>query len=394
MPGFEFFDQEEIKHIHDVMESGVLMRYNFDNMRNNHWKAKELEQAIADKFKIKYVHLTSSGTTALITAIKALGINAGDEIIIPTFTFVASFEAILFAGAIPVLVDVDDSLTLCPKSVEKAISPKTKAIMPVHMCGAMADMDSLMAIAKKHKLFIIEDACQATGATYNNQFLGTIGDIGCLSFDFVKTVTCGEGGAIMTRDLNFYNFSHQFSDHGHDHIGNDRGAENHPIIGLNFRISELHAAIGLAQWNKLDSFLEKQRKLKNIMKDKLANHDGIQFRKIFDQKGDNSSFLSIILKDDLTAETLAYKLKESNIPCAYWFKNNWHYIRGWNHFKNLKNNKQLYKKQRDSLPDYKNQDFSVSDEIMSKVISIPISLKWSENQAKEIAQTIIKLIQN
>lgn len=392
MPGFEFFDQDEIKHINDVMNSGVLMRYNFDQLRNNHWKAKELERAIADKFKIDHVHLTSSGTTALITAIKALGIGAGDEIIMPTFTFVASFEAILFTGAIPVFADVDDTLTLCPQSVEKAISPKTKAIMPIHMCGAMADMDALMSIAKKHKLFVIEDACQATGATYNNQFLGTIGDIGCLSFDFVKTVTCGEGGAILTRDLNAYNFCHQFSDHGHDHIGNDRGAEDHPIIGLNFRISELHAAIGLAQWHKLDRFLQHQRKLKAIMKSELANHKDIQFRRIPDENGDNASFLSIVLKDQTTAESLNNALKKSGIPSSYWFKNNWHYIKGWHHFKDLKNNEQIYKEQRDLLPDYNKQDFSASDAIMSKVISIPISLKWSENQAKEIAQNIVQSI--
>lgn len=393
MPGFEFFDQDEIKHINDVMNSGILMRYNFDEMRNNHWKAKELEQAIADKFKIDHVHLTSSGTTALITAIKALGIGAGDEIIMPTFTFVASFEAILFTGAIPVFADIDDTLTLCPQSVEKAISPRTKAVMPIHMCGSMSDMDALMKIAKKHNLYIIEDACQATGATYNNQFLGTIGDIGCLSFDFVKTVTCGEGGAIMTRDLDTYNYCHQFSDHGHDHIGNDRGAENHPIIGLNFRISELHAAIGLAQWNKLDEFLQHQRNLKTRMKAELENFNEIQFRRIPDEKGDNASFLSLLLKDDKTAESLANKLKEEKIPCAYWFKNNWHYIRGWHHFKELKNDEQLYKEQRDLLPDYKNQDFGASDEIMSRVVSIPISLKWSENQAIEIAKTIVKTIQ-
>src|SRR5690625_7608147 len=131
MPGFEFFDQNEIKHINDVMNSGILMRYNFDQMRNNHWKAKELEQAIAHKFKIDHVHLTSSGTTALITAIKALGIGTGDEIIMPTFTIVASFEASLFTGSIPVFADIDDTLTLRPESVTKAISLTTKTIMPL-----------------------------------------------------------------------------------------------------------------------------------------------------------------------------------------------------------------------------------------------------------------------
>ena len=207
MPGFEVFGKEESEHIQDVLDTGILMRYNFDTLRNNQWKSKELEEIIQSKFAIKHAHLTSSGTTALITAIRALGIGAGSEIILPTFTFVASFEAILFAGAIPVFADVDSTLTLSPESVEKAITSRTKAIMPVHMCGSMADMDALMAIAKKHNLFLIEDACQAIGATYKGKHLGTIGDIGCLSFDFVKTVTCGEGGAVLTNKDSAYAIS-------------------------------------------------------------------------------------------------------------------------------------------------------------------------------------------
>lgn len=392
MPGFEVFDQEEQKHIQDVMNSGIIMRYNFDGLRNNHWKAKELEQNIAKDLKVDFVQLTSSGTTALITTIRALGIGAGDEIIIPTFTFVASFEAILFSGAIPIFADVDETLCLCPESVEKAITPRTKAIMPVHMCGAMAEMDQLAEIAKKHNLLLIEDACQATGASYKGEFLGSIGDAGCLSFDFVKTVTCGEGGAVLTNDKKVYQRAEQFSDHGHDHIGNDRGAEGHPNVGLNFRISELHAAIGLAQWGKLNRFLAHQRKIKNIIKDKLKVNSEIKFRRIPDEDGDNASFLSLFLKDPETAVKLADELKQNGIPSAYWFSNNWHYIRGWEHFKNLKENKIFYKEQRDLLPDYETQDFSASDRIIEKLVSIPISLKWDEEKANEIADKIIEIL--
>lgn len=392
MPGFESFDGEEQKQIQDVMDSGIIMRYNFDALRNNHWKAKELEQQIAQSLQIKHVHLTNSGTTALITAFRALGIHAGDEIIMPTFTFVASFEAVLFAGAIPVLADVDDTLTLSPDSVEKAITPRTKAIMPVHMCGAMADMDALKSIAKKHQLFLIEDACQATGATYKGIPLGTIGDIGCLSFDFVKTVTCGEGGAVLTNDRKVYELAEQFSDHGHDHVGNDRGAENHPVTGLNFRISELHAAVGLGQWKKLDGFIRKQKEIKQLIKTRLKESAATGFRRIPDEDGDNASFLSLILKDETTAKKLAAGLKENKIASAYWYDNNWHYVRKWEHFKNLKNDLSLFKEQRDLLPDYTNQDFSASDEIMKRVVSLPISLKHDTKKADEIANTIIELL--
>lgn len=394
MPGFELFDREEQKHIQEVMDTGIIMRYNFDGLRNNRWKAKELETEISKSLQIKYVHLTSSGTTALITAMKALGIGAGDEVIMPVFTFVASFEAILFTGAIPVFADIDDTLTLNPESVEKAITPRTKAIMPVHMCGAMADLDALMEIAKKHKLFLIEDACQATGATYKGKPLGTIGDIGCLSFDFVKTVTCGEGGAVLTNDEKVYQLSEQFSDHGHDHVGNDRGAEDHPVVGLNFRISELHAAIGLGQWGKLDCFLAQQRKIKNRIKNSLKQNQDIGFRRIPDEAGDNASFLSLILDDEISAKNLANELKSKGIPCAYWYDNKWHYIRKWDHFKNLKNSTQLYIEQRELLPDYENQNFSASDTIMKRTVSIPISLKWDEQKADQISAAIIEITKN
>jgi 8-amino-3,8-dideoxy-alpha-D-manno-octulosonate transaminase len=393
MPGFEVFGKEERKQVEDVMNTGILMRYNFDGMRNENWKAKEFEAAISRKIDSPYVHLVSSGTTALITAIKALGIGAGDEIIMPCFTFVASFEAVLFTGAIPVLVDIDETLTLDPSEIEKAISPKTKAIMPVHMCGAMADMEAIMKLAQKHQLYVLEDACQAIGAQLNGKYLGTFGNIGCYSFDFVKTITCGEGGAIMTHDLDLYNFCHPYSDHGHDHIGNDRGAENHPITGLNFRISELHAAVGIGQWEKLDQILEKQRTNKKQLKDLLSSNPSIRFRKILDESGDNASFLSIFLENEECTRSVLNELKNQGIPCAYWFDNNWHYVRKWNHFHALKSDKSLYSEQRENLPDYAQQDFSKSDEIMKRTLTFPLSLQLDEEKIKQMASQISSIVE-
>ena len=155
MPGYELWSDAERKELNDVLDNGILMRYGFDGARNGHWKSKELEAAICSFFGSQYAQLTSSGTAALTTAMSALGIGYGDEIITPAFTFVASFEAILSVGAVPVLVDVDDTLTLNPEAVRKAITSKTKAVMPVHMCGSMADMDALQAICQEHNLFFI-----------------------------------------------------------------------------------------------------------------------------------------------------------------------------------------------------------------------------------------------
>ena len=192
----------------------------------------------------------------LTVALASAGIGAGDEVIMPTFTFVASFESILALGAIPILVDVDDTLTLDPKAVVKAITSKTKVVMPVHMCGAMADLNALKTICDTHGLLLVEDACQAIGGSYDGQPLGSIGDLGCFSFDYVKTITCGEGGAVITNNTAFYGNAHMYSDHGHDHVGKDRGAEGHPFLGYNYRISELNAAVGCAQLSRLDEFIQ------------------------------------------------------------------------------------------------------------------------------------------
>ncbi|HYJ37004.1 MAG TPA: aminotransferase class I/II-fold pyridoxal phosphate-dependent enzyme, partial [Chitinophagaceae bacterium] len=165
MPGFELWGAEERKEVNDVLETGILMRYGFDGPRRGVWKSKELEKAICETFGTKHAQLTSSGTSALTTAMASLGIGAGDEVIMPSFTFVASFEAVLSVGATPVLVDIDESLTLDPEAVRTAITHKTKCIMPVHMCGSMADLDALQTICNEHDLILLEDACQSIGAT-------------------------------------------------------------------------------------------------------------------------------------------------------------------------------------------------------------------------------------
>ena len=150
------------------------MRYGWNALRGGQWKAKEMEAAICKQTGARYALLLANGTVALTTALAALGIGAGDEVIMPTFTFVASFESIIAAGAVPVLADIDDSLCLSPLAAERAITPRTKMIIPVHMCGAQARMDELLALCEKHQLLLVEDACQAFGASYKGKFLGTI----------------------------------------------------------------------------------------------------------------------------------------------------------------------------------------------------------------------------
>ena len=395
MPGFELFGDAERKEVQDVLNSGVLMRYGFDGLRQGHWKAKDLETAIEKRFAVQHAQLLSSGTAAVSMALAASGVGAGDEVIMPCFTFVASFEAILMLGATPVVVDIDDTLTLDIGAVKSAITPKTKAIMPVHMCGSMANLHALKSICKAHNLLLIEDACQAIGGTYNGQALGTIGDLGCFSFDFVKTVTCGEGGVVITNDPKYAKHLDHFSDHGHDHIGNDRGAENHPFLGYNFRISELNAAVGLAQFRRIDEFLALQKKHYKILRGALDPLDGVTFRRVPEGGEESYAFLNFFLEDLETARAVNQAFKANGLDvCFHYYDNNWHYIRKWNH---LKMNKSLYPLSAEiqsGLDALKEKNFAKSDHYIGRNLSCLVKLSWSEEEVAQRAKTMANCIQS
>lgn len=394
MPGFEFFGDEERKEVNEVLETGILMRYGFDGPRKGIWKAKELEAAVCATFGSQYAQLVSSGTGALTAAMTALGIGYGDEVIVPAFTFVASFEAVLSVGAIPVLVDVDDTLTLSPAAVRAAITPKTKCIMPVHMCGSMADMDALIDICNEHQLILLEDACQAIGGTYKGKKLGTIGDAGTFSFDFVKTITCAEGGVVMTNKESVHIACDGISDHGHDHTGVDRGADLHPFIGYNFRISELHAAVGLAQIKKLDQFLSIQRANNAALKSILSTVPEISFRRVPDEAGDSCSFLSWFLPTQDITKAVVAEMKAQGILGGhfYWFANNWHYIHQWAHLKNAVTLNHLHPDLKAAVIHHANKDFSASDGVMSRCVSTAISLLWTPEQIAQKGAQMVAVI--
>ena len=393
MPGFELFSDAERKEVHDVLDSGVLMRYGFDGMRNGHWKAKELERALEAQFNVNHAQLVSSGTAAVSVALAITGIGAGDEVIMPTFTFVASFEAIMMLGAIPVLVDIDDTLTLDPTAIRNAITPKTKAIMPVHMCGSMANLSEIKVICDEHNLILVEDACQAIGGTYNGKALGTIGDVGCFSFDFVKTMTCGEGGAIITNTKDYAINADQYSDHGHDHMGNDRGAETHPSLGYNFRISELNAAVGLAQVRRLPEFINIQKKHYTILREALSDIPEVVFRTVPEGGVESYAFLNFFLPDLTIAQKVMAGFKANGIDvCFHYFDNNWHYIRKWEHLKNLKSLYPIAAEVKEGMKYLDTKTFEQSDHYIARNISCLIKMSWTEEEVNARATKMREVI--
>lgn len=389
MPGYELFGAEERKEVNDVLQTGILMRYGFDKQRQGNWKTKELEENIAKTFGCGYAQLTTSGSAALTTAMAALGIGYGDEVILPVFTFVATFEAVINTGAIPVLVDVDDTLTLDPAAVEAAITPRTRCLIPVHMCGAMADLDAILKIARQHHLLVLEDACQSIGAQYKGKFLGTIGDCGAFSFDFVKTITCGEGGVVLTNDVVLHDRAENYADSGHDHKGIDRGHDLHPYLGTNYRMNELNAAVGLAQLRKLDRFLAIQRHNFSFLKKALSAIPEVSFRRIPDEAGDSCSFLNWYLPTEEITRAFLKEASEMKMGGhAYWFDNNWHYIRMWDHLKDGASLIKMNDLQLSALAELKKKTFPASDGYISRCISSSISLTWTEQDLEKIAHDL------
>ena len=233
--------EEEKRAVMEVLDSGVLAQGP---------KVAAFEEAFARMVGVKYAVATSSGTTALHTALLAHGIGAGDEVITTSFTFIASANSVLYVGARPVFVDIDPAtFNLDPAKIEAAITPATRAIMPVHLFGLPADMDPIMEIARKHRLVVIEDACQSHGATYKGRRAGSMGT-GCFSMYPTKNITSAEGGVITTDDAEIAESCRVIRQHGM------RRRYYHDELGFNFRMTDVHAAIGLAQLQKLEPFNE------------------------------------------------------------------------------------------------------------------------------------------
>jgi 8-amino-3,8-dideoxy-alpha-D-manno-octulosonate transaminase len=252
------------------------------------------------------------------------------------------------------------------------------------MCGAMARIDEIQNFCDKKGLILLEDACQSLGASYHGKALGSFGMAGCFSFDPVKTITCGEGGAVVTSNKDVYMAADAFADHGHDHIGDDRGAEDHLIIGANHRISELNAAVGLAQLRKLDWILETQRRNKSALKSAMKAIPGITFRQLPDPDGDSATFLTFFLPSlEMSREAVQALSKAGVDGCFHWFDNNWHYFRKWDHFHTLKSSARLIVQNLPNCPDYSTVSLPKSDAIMQRAISMQIKLGWTQAQLEE-----------
>ena len=262
------------------------------------------------------------------------------------------------------------------------------------MCGGMANMDEIMPLVKKHNLILVEDAGQAFGSSYKGTSVGLFGKAGCYSFDFFKIATAGEGGVMVTNDEATYKLADSYCDHGHDHVGNNRGMERHPIIGFNYRISELHAAIGKAQTARVPEIIKRNNKNKKLLSELLSKTEGISFATLADEDGDSATFLNMFLPDTETAKAVVDELNKAGVSgFNYWFINMYHFINQWNHIKELKTAGKLPVEILGAPQDYNNLDLPKSQEVIGRLISFGIRCTWTEDEIKTLAKNISACIE-
>jgi len=270
--------EEEHQQILEVLKTGILSGFiasKGDSFLGGP-KVRQLEGEFIRYFDVRHAVAVNSATAGLHMAISAIGVGPGDEVIVPPYTMTASASSILMQNAIPVFVDIEDDIfCLDPAQIEKAITPQTKAIMVVHLFGHPADMDPIMAIAKEHSLAVIEDCAQAPGAIYKGRLLGTIGDIGIFSLNQNKIISCGEGGVAITSNPELSEEMQLIRNHGEVIVQDTNRADERCILGWNYRMTELEAAVAIAQFKKLDMLTQWRIELANYLTSKLSRYEGI-----------------------------------------------------------------------------------------------------------------------
>jgi len=388
MPGYEIIGEEEQNAVNEIFaDGGCLFRYGFDFMRNNKYHVIEFEKKFSEFIGSKYSHAVSSGTAALLTVNKALGLKEGDEVITQSFTFVATVEAIQECGATPIITEVDNSLNMDPYDFESRITEKTKAVWVVHMMGVPANLKEINKIANRYNIDVLEDTAQGLGSKIGDKYSGTIGKAGIFSFDFGKTLTTGEGGMVSTDDYELYKNIVAFSDHGHEDNPNYPRGEDTAIFGggFNYRMGEIQGAIGKVQLKKFAEASLQAYKNKKLLLENLQDvSEYFTYRKINEDTTEFADSLVMIFDSINTRTRISNYLSKKNIgfkllPGAV----KWHFAGRWDHLWT-------------SHSEYgsKLNKWNESEKLLEKCIAIPILINMSKVDILRIAQEIKNAIYN
>jgi len=382
MAGTEIFGIEEIQALTDVIERKMIHRYGSHSVRSG--RVEEFEEKAKKITGSNHALALTNGTAALIVALKGIGVGPGDEVITSPFTFIATIEAIVACGAVPILGEIEETLGLDPVSAEKLITEKTKALMPVHMFGAAADLDAFVEIGKKYSIPVIEDACEVVGGTYKGRYLGSIGDCGTWSFDPNKTLTVGEGGIILTDDEDLYFKMDCYHDHGHIHSKeHDRGEEGKFGLGVNYRLNELQGALGVIALEKMPATLEKLRKTKKRIVDSVKD-TGIIARPMHNPEGDTASHLIFMLPSPEAAVSFRRAAWEAGTSFGIISKNTWHYAKHWKALEEM-GEKDIF---GTKSPSYAPETMAATEAILSRAVMAGLNINMSDEEIERIISSV------
>jgi 8-amino-3,8-dideoxy-alpha-D-manno-octulosonate transaminase len=365
-------------------------------------KVASAEKAMIDLVGTKYCLAVNSCTSALVAGYRALGIGAGDEVIVPGYTFFATSATVASSNAIPVIVDVDETLCMAPEAIEKAITRRTKAIVPVHMRGAPAQMDAIMDIADRKGIPVIEDVAQAGGGSFGGRRLGSIGTIGCFSFDYYKVIVSGEGGFVTTDDEWLYTRAQSWHDCAAcwrpDRFARER-KEGELFCGENYRMSELEGAVALAQIRKADRMIAGYRRAKKLIKEAIEKFNGMSFRRLTDEAGDTGICLVMFLPDADTTRRALEAMHAEGVPAGGIYDSkvrDWHVYYYWEHIldrKSVAPDRLPWSAVPESeLPKYSKDMCPRTLDLLSRAILVDINYNYSDSDCAAIANGINKVL--
>lgn len=394
-PGGLLIGEEEKAAVLAVIDSQSLFRHY--GPRPLH-QAGKLERAFAETMGATYGLALTSGTGALITSLAASGIGPGDEVAVPTYTWIATVSAVVILGAVPLFVDIDESLNMDPTALAASLTPQTRAVIPVHMRGAAADLQPIVDLARQRDLMVIEDSAQAVGATYRGRRTGTLGHFGAYSLQYHKTITTGEGGIVVTDDARLYERAVRFHDQGSvrmEELDETSTGGTQLIIGVNFRMTELTAAVGLAQLKKMDWIIGQMRRHQRRIKAEIRGIPGITLRKLPDEDGETAATLIFFAPTPEQADRFARALIAENIPASVpW----WSGQHVYNHFDQIIERRLLSNRKCSwECPRYQGSatlrkgQFPRTDSILKRAVHLDIHPLFTDRDVEDIAAGIRKV---
>ncbi len=361
LTGGPSISQKEINYVMDAIKTGWNDK--------SYYYMRKFESEFAKYIGVKYARTTSGGTGALWLGLAALGIGPGDEVILPELTYFACSDVIILLGAKPVFVDIlRDTWCIDPKKIEKAITKKTKAIMPVHFYGNPAEMDEIMQIAHNHKLYVIEDACPAVGTMYKGKKPGSFGDVGAFSFQGAKIMVTGFGGMIVTNDKNLFEKILFLNNHGED----PKKKFWQISVGYSFELPNISCALGLAQLERIEEFVAKKRQIFDWYWERLSDMDGISMNSERPHTRSNRWMTSIILDCDfgIDRDTFRVKMRDEGVDTRPFFY------------------------PISMFPMYKEQNTPIAHHVGLNGINLPSGLKLKEKQVDFVCQKVRKILKS